>query len=207
MLIDIDSEACGNDLMSLLKGSLTPSYRELVNPNRTCIVGIIGLFCTAVTKVISPIISHPKIGRYVHIATFISPVHHESNLNFEGSSLFDIIGSASVLNEAVLALMYTYSWRRIVSINTDSEAYNYYRSSSNDFIEKISSNSEFELITHINTSPNESIETFNMIIINNEGAQISYWSVTNEIAANHLCEAFWMNFTWPGYVYINYSRD
>ena len=41
-LIDIDSEACG--IMNIISKGITNIYRELVNSNRTCIVGIIGLF-------------------------------------------------------------------------------------------------------------------------------------------------------------------
>ena len=197
MLIDIDSEACGKQFDVISKG-ITNVYRVLVNPNLTCIVGVIGLFCSPMTNAISPIISHPNIGGYVHIAASTSPLHHDSGLNFEGSNLFHIVGSASILNKAVLALMHTYNWRRIASINTESHYY--YTRSSNDFIERVLSNPEFELTTHINTSPTESTETFN--IINSEGARVSYWSVTDEMAAYYLCEAFWMNFTWPGYVYI-----
>ena len=193
-LIDIDSEFCGKNIIS--KG-IANIYRELVNPNRSCIVGVIGLFCSPVTSAISPIISHPNIGGYVHIAASTSPAHRKSD-HFKESNLFHIIGSSGVLNEAILALMHTYNWRRVASIHTKSHYY--LRSTSDDFIEGVLSNPEFELVTSIYNSPTDSTETFS--VINSEGARISYWSVTPDMAAYHLCKAFQMNFSWPGYVYI-----
>ena len=196
-LINIDSEACGINVIT--KGVIN-IYQELMNPNQPCIAGVIGLFCSPVTKVISPIISHPKIGGYVHIAASASPVYRENGNS--DSRLFHIIGSSSVLNEAALALMHTYNWKRIISVHAESHLY--FRSTSDNFIERVFSNSEYMLLAHIDIS--EQLHTENIIetfsIINSVGGRISYWSVTNNQAAHHLCKAFQMNFTWPGYVYI-----
>ena len=70
-------------------------------------------------------------------------------------------------------------------------------------IERISSNSEYELVTHIpiiDSSHMQIQEKFD--IIRQKGARISYWSVTHDQAAYLLCMAYQRNFTWPGYVYI-----
>ena len=195
-LINIDSEACGINVVS--KG-ITNVYRALVNPSQTCIVGVIGLFCSAMTSAISPIISHPNVGGYAHIAASTSPVHRDSDC--KNPSLFHIIESSSAFNEATLALMRTYNWQRITSIDTESEFY--FMSTSIDFIERISSNSEYELVTRIpiiDSSHMQIQEKFD--IIRQKGARISYWSVTHDQAAYLLCMAYQRNFTWPGYVYI-----
>ena len=198
-LIDIDSEACGINTVS--KGTINV-YRELVNPDQTCIVGVIGLFCSPVTGVISPIISHPNIGGYVHIAASTSPLHRVSDLVSNDSSLFHIIDSSTVFNEATLALMRTYNWQRVASVHTESELY--FRSTSDDFIERVlSANPEYKLVTRIHisdNSPADITEKFN--IINNNGARISYWSVTSGQVAYLLCKAFQSNFVWPGFVFI-----
>ena len=195
-IIDIDSEACGFNVIT--KG-ITNVYRELVNPNRTCIVGVIGLFCSAMTSAISPIISHPNIGEYVHIAASTSPVHRESTRKVPG--LFHIIESSSAFNEATLALMRTYNWRRITSIHTGSEFY--FMSTSIDFIEMILTNPEYELVTRIPIVDNYHMQLQEKFdIIRNKDARISYWSVTHDQAAYLLCMAYQRNFTWPGYVYI-----
>ena len=200
-LIDIDSEACG--MNTVIKG-ITNTYRELVNPNQTCIVGVIGLFCSPVTSAISPIISHPNIGGYVHIAASTSPVHRKSDRS-EDSGLFHIIESSSVFNEATLALMRTYNWKRITSVHTESEFY--FMSTSVDFIDRVSLNPGYELVTRIpivDDSPVHIIEhiTEKFDTVKEKGARISYWSVTYDQAAYLLCMAYQRNFTWPGYVYI-----
>ena len=193
-VIDIDSEACG---ISIISKGITNVYRELVNPNRTCIVGVIGLICSAVTGAISPIISHPNIGEYVHIAASAAPAHRESTGKVPG--LFHIIESSSAFNEATLSLMHTYNWQRITSVHSDSAFY--FRSTATDFKERISSKAEYELVTPIPIVG----RSHNMQIIEKlreKGARISYWSVTHDEAASLLCMAYQRNYTWPGYIYI-----
>ena len=185
-LIDINSEACG---ISIISKGIANVYRELVNPNPTCIVGVIGLFCSPVTSAVSPIISHPNIGGYVHIAASASPVHRATDN--PSSTLFHIIGSSSVLNEATLALMHTYNWKRITTIHNESHFY--FRSSAHDFIKRVVSNPEYELLAHVQIADyaltdTMGIQAFN--IINNEGSQISYWSVTYHQAAYLLCRVY-----------------
>ena len=204
-LINIDSEGCGINTIS--KGFINV-HRELVNLNRSCIVGVIGLFCSAVTSAISPIISHPNIGGYVHIAASTSPVYrYHGNNSQNNSKLFHIIESSSVFNEATLALMRTYNWQRITSIHIDSEFY--YLSTSMDFVHRISSTPELKLAAHIHiiaeNSPAHIMERFD--VLRQKGARISYWSMTNDLAAFLLCTAYQRNFTWPEYVYIIQEHD
>ncbi len=201
-LINIDSEACGINTIS--KG-ITNVYKELVNLNRTCTVGVIGLFCSAVTSAISPIISHPNIGGYVHIAASTSPVHRGNNSQ-KHSELFHIIESSSAFNEATLALMRTYNWHRIASVHTDSEFY--FMSTSVDFVSRISSKPGFTLTARIHIAENSQayvMETFDTI--REKEARISYWSVTPEQAAYLLCAVYKRNFIWPEYVYIIQEHD
>jgi ABC-type branched-subunit amino acid transport system substrate-binding protein len=201
-LINIDSEACGINTIS--KG-ITNVYRELVNFNRTCIVGVIGFFCSAVTSAISPIISHPNIGGYVHIAASTSPVHRGNNSR-KHSELFHIIESSSAFNEATLELMRTYNWHRIASVHTDSEFY--FMSTSVDFVRRISSKPGFNLTARIHIAENSQahiMERFDTI--REKEARISYWSVTSDQAAYLLCTAYKRNFIWPEYVYIIQEHD
>ena len=205
-LINIDSEACG--VNSISKG-FTNVYRELVNLNRSCIVGVIGLFCSAMTSAISPIISHPNIGGYVHIAASTSPVHRHTcseNHSQNNSKLFHIIESSSIFNEATLALMRTYNWHRITSVHTDSEFY--FLSTSVDFVCRILSTPELKLAASIHIAENSLahiMERFD--VLRQENARISYWSVTYDQAAFLLCTAYQRNFTWPDYVYIIQEHD
>ena len=199
-LIDVNSEACGINIVS--KG-IVNVYGELVNPNQTCIVGVIGLFCSSVTSAISPIVSHPNIGGYVHIAASTSPVHRGNQTHkLSNSRLFHIIESSSIFNEATLALMRTFNWKGIASVHTDSEFY--YETTAIDFERGVSSNPEFELLARVHiaaeNSPVHIRERFD--IVREKEARVSYWSVTTDQAAHLLCVAYRRNFIWPEYVYI-----
>ena len=192
-LIDIDSEACGIDVIS--KGTANV-YKELVNPEyRECIVGVIGLFCSPVTNVISPIINHPNIGGLVHIAASTSPIHRGCETNT--TNLFHIIGSSSVFNDATFAMMKAFEWQRISLIYNSIRLYR--STTASDFTNRIHLDPDRELIAHVPLSDSNA-KIFNAI--NGEEARISYWTVTYKQAAHLLCEAFKKHFLWPGYVYI-----
>ncbi len=192
-LIDIDSEACGIDTVS--KG-MANFYKELVNPDyRECIVGVIGLFCSAVTNVISPIINHPDIGGFVHIAASTSPIHRGCDSNT--TNLFHIIGSSSIFNEAMFALMKAFEWQRISLVYNSIQLYR--STTADDFMNGIHLDPNRKLITNVPLSDSKT-KIFNAI--NGEEARISYWTVTYSQAAHLLCEAYKKHFLWPGYVYI-----
>ena len=74
-LIDIDSESCGR---SMITKGVVNLHTKLVTPilkNRSsCIVGIIGLYCSMVTNALTPIVSHPGVD-YVKLAASTSPEH------------------------------------------------------------------------------------------------------------------------------------
>ena len=199
-LINVESEACGRTMMNVITKGITNVYRELVNPNRACIVGVIGLFCSDVTSAISPIISHPNIGGYVHIAASTSPMHLVTHSLKNSKYLFHIIESSSVFNEATLALMHTFNWKRITSVHTDHEFY--FMSTALDFVHRVSSQPGFELVAsiHVHFTENSPARIMDKFI--EKGARISYWSVTHDQAAYLLCMAYQRNLTWPEYVYI-----
>ena len=69
-IIDIDSEACGRNIIN--KG-LVNFYRELVVSSNPCIVGVIGMVCSSQTNVFAPLAGHLSIG-YIQNALSIS--HH-----------------------------------------------------------------------------------------------------------------------------------
>lgn len=198
-LIDIDSEACGRNIV--IKGTVNV-FKELVNPNqRECIVGVVGLLCSSVTDVISPIVSHPEIGGYVQIAASTSPVHRTPTQT--NSKLFHIIGSSSVFNEVIFALMQAFDWNRI-SIVYNSVKF-YQMSVAHDFVDKINKIPGAELVTQVpltDATDSSSPISKALSIINKHEARISYWILDFKQTAQLLCEAFHKNFRWPGYIFI-----
>lgn len=194
-LIDVDSEACG---VNIISRGLENVYRELVNSSR-CIVGVVGLYCTAVTNVISPILSHPNIGRYVQIAASTSALQVRPTLE-ASTNLFYMVGLSRVLNQATFALMRTLRWRRISIIHQTSDFF--YDHIANDFVQRIRTQRGMELVTRvpITATDRRFDETFDTITTHE--ARIIYWSVTSTESAYLLCEAYNRGFYWPGYVYV-----
>ena len=208
-LIDIDSESCGRS--TITKGVVN-LYTQLVTPflnNRhSCIVGIIGLYCSMVTNVLAPVISRPEIN-YVTLAASTSPKHHYDPA-FE--DVFHTIDSSSVFNEAVIMMMKTFNWKRIGSIH-DALSLDF-KTTSDDFARTVASLSDIELTVQvpIEIFPQSNHRRFDIIsdsitdifinIVNDHEVRISYWSVTEEESSFLLCEAFKRNYLWPGHVYI-----
>ena len=194
-LIDIDSEACG---INTISRGIENVYNELVNQSH-CIVGVVGLYCTDVTNVISPIVSHPKIGGYIQIAASTSRLDiNRATLEAE-ANLFYMAGVSSVFNQATLALMRVLRWCQIGIIHHSSDFF--FDSIANDFMERISSesHSDMKLVIRIPTAESDS-NAFDKLT--DHEARISYWSVTSTESAHLLCEAYSKDFHWPGYVYI-----
>ena len=207
-LIDIDSESCGRS--TITKGVIN-LYTQLVIPflnnRRSCIVGIIGLYCSMVTNALAPVISRPEIN-YVTLAASTSPKHRYDPA-FE--DVFHTIDSSSVFNEAVIMMMKTFNWKRIGSIH-DALSLDF-KTTSDDFARTVASLSDIELIVRIpiGTSPPSIHERFSILndriadtfnIVNDQEVRISYWSVTEDESSFLLCEAFNRNYLWPGHVYI-----
>jgi hypothetical protein len=204
-LVDIDSESCGRS--TITKGVVN-LHTELVIPilnNRSsCVVGIIGLYCSMVTSAIVPIVSRPGVN-YVKLAASGSP-EHRYDPTFR--DVFHTIASSSVFNEAVIMMMRTFNWRRIGLIHNALGFY--FKTTSNEFARRAASLSDVELIVRapieISTHERFSIisdattDAFNTI--NNQEVRISYWSVTGEESSFLLCEAFKRYYLWPGHVYI-----
>ncbi|MCG8625494.1 MAG: hypothetical protein MJE68_26290, partial [Proteobacteria bacterium] len=111
-VIDIDSESCGR---STITKAVVNLHMELVSPilnNRSsCVVGIIGLYCSMVTNALAPIISRRAAGvDYIKLAASTAPEHRQDPIF---RNVFHTITSSSVFNEAVIKMMMNFNWKRI----------------------------------------------------------------------------------------------
>ena len=193
-LINIDSEACG---ISIISRGVTNVYNELLNHSH-CIVGVVGLYCTAVTNVISPIVSHPNIGGYVQIVASTSRLAMVRATLEAKANLFYMVGVSSVFNQATLALMRALRWHQIGIIHHTSDFF--FDSIANDFVQKITLLNDTKLVIRIPTAKSDFKVAFDKLT--GHEARISYWSVTSTESAHLLCAAYKRDFHWPGYVYI-----
>ena len=192
-LIDIDSEVCG---VNTISRGIETVYSELMNHSH-CIVGVVGLYCTDVTNVISPIFSHPNIGGYIQIAASTSRLDMNRATPEAEANLFYMVGVSSVFNQATLALMHALGWRRIGIIHHPSTFF--FDSIANDFVQRTLL-SDVKLAVCIPITHKSDFKAFDML--RDHEARISYWSVTFTESAHLLCEAYNRGLYWPGYVYI-----
>lgn len=195
---DLPSEACG---ISLITEGLLEFFADVVSPTDTCAFGVVGLFCSTVTNTIAPIASHPKFGHVVLTAS-TSPIHRDTTAL---PHTFHTIASSSVFNEAVIALMDEFQWKRIHIVH-DSLGF-YFVSTIIDFVKQIRSNVDKTITSRIPIQPLQSFISDVFTIFNNEGARIGYFSITEDESAVIFCEAYRRKFLWPGYVYILPERS
>ena len=193
-IIDIDSEACGRNIIN--KG-LVNFYRELVISKNPCIVGVIGMICSSQTNVIAPLAGHPSIG-YIQIALSISPSHRNTS---EFPYLFHTISSSIIFNQVAIAIMKAFNWRKIGLVYNSLGFY--FRNTANDFYDRVQqSYVGAEIITRIEIANSRANFPEIFKIINDQEVRINYWVVSHDQGAFSLCEAYKRRLFWPGYVYI-----
>ena len=199
-LIDVSSEACGRDIIT---EGLKEVYELMVNPRSSCIFGIVSLYCSSVTDVVAPFIGHPKIG-YVQLAASNSLPHRNTS---EFPYLFHVIASSKILNTAVLTMMDKFEWMEINMVY-DSNGILFINTAS-DFSEIINQNnktlvSSYPLLNGFSECSKSTGTRFDITEVfgNAEQVRITYLIVTSDASAVILCEAFKMDYVWPGFMYI-----
>ena len=193
-IVDIDSEACGRG--TITKG-LVNFFRKLVSqddPSR-CVVGVIGFVCSSVTNVLAPIINNQNIA-YLTLANSVSPAHRNT---VKYPNLFHTLSSSSVHNTVLISLMQSFGWKRI-GVVYDSLSI-FFRSTANDFIQRVVNSTEAEISITFPITTSESIEGA-FKIINSEAARVTYWLGNDGQNALCLCEAYRNRFLYPGHVFI-----
>jgi gamma-aminobutyric acid type B receptor len=197
-VIDVPSEACG--ISTITKG-LLEYYGELVSPVDTCVFGVVGMYCSTVTNSIAFLANHRNIGHVV-LAASTSPRHRDvTALPYT----FHTIASSSVFNEAMIAIMDVFRWKRVHIVH-DSLGF-YFVSTILNFVELIRSSEDKVITSRIPIEPQKAFISDAFDIINKDGARIGYFSTTEGESSTLFCEAYNRNFLWPGYVYILQERS
>ena len=199
-IIDIPSEDCGKTL--IVKG-IVGLYKEMVDPKKTCVFGVVGLYCSTVTNDTVPLVNHARIG-HVQLASSTSPRHRDTE---KYPYLFHTVASTKVYNQAVLTMMKEFNWTRINLVN---DFRNFYcQTTSNDFLDRIINDTRKELVTRIPVSPQKDSISKMFSEIRLKGARITYYSIAQTEVSRIFCTAYKNKFLWPEYVYIlhDYNID
>lgn len=193
-VIDVSSEACN---INVITGGLTEYFRQLFN--RTCVFGVIGLYCSSVTHAIAPIVNHPMMG-YVQIAASTSPLHRVKSFPYT----FHSITSSGVFNSAMVALMKELKWEMVYVVHGSVGVY--FRTTAIDFMKLVSGVDEVSITATIQIREGFSISGM-FDLIKDKGGRIGYFTVTNSETAEILCEAYQRDFLWPKYALVFHERS
>ena len=191
-LVPANAETCNQSLVT----EAPVNFVRHVTSGDLNIVGVVGLVCSTVTQAISPLAGRPEIDLLQISAGATSPVFSSKE---EYPRLYRMISSSAVYNDAVLALMATFQWRRI-GVVQDTILMQHI-TAANDFVMKVQ-RSEYELVFLGDISPTFPTSPIQSLI--RKRARIVYASVTASEACELLCESYklqtvlrhWLGFVW-----------
>ena len=192
-LVPANAETCNQSLVT----EAPVNFVRHVTSGDLNIVGVVGLVCSTVTQAISPLAGRPGIDLLQISAGATSPVFSSKE---EYPRLYRMISSSAVYNDAVLALMATFRWRRI-GVVQDSILMQHI-TAANDFVAKVEQRVEFQFVFLGDVSPTFPTSPIQSLLPNR--ARIVYASVTASEACELLCESYklqmglrhWLGFVW-----------
>jgi len=190
-IIAADTEICSETLIT----ESYVSFVKYVTDVAFNTVGVTGMTCASVIQAISPLAGHPDID-LLQISAGAAPPEFANVQAYP--RLYRIISSSAVQNDALLALMEAFQWRRI-SILSDSTLINH-TGSADDFIAKVNQNPDLELVSQEAVTPRSLLPALSTTI--SSAAKVIYASMTVDEAHQLLCAAFKQGHIWPTYVWI-----
>lgn len=193
-LIEVSTDVCeenlpANSLVNVVR-YLAPALDSPYNP-----VGVVGIVCPAVASFVLPIVNNPGFSLVQVSAGPSSPFFIENKSKF--SYLFRVLSSSAVYNNALIALMNEFQWKKISIIGDISNSH--YVSTVDDFIAQ-SSRAGIEIIVQgaiFSSIVSQALEQFQ-----ENGLRIVYASAMQQEAIDLLCEAYHRDLLWPAYVWI-----
>ena len=190
-LVPADEGSCNQSLVT----EALVNFVRLVPNGVLNIVGVVGLACSAATQAVSPFAGRPEIDLLQISAGATSPVFTSK---VEYPRLYRMISSSEVYNDAVLALMDIFQWRRI-SVVRDNIMIQYI-TTADDFLSKVESRAELDIVYLGDVTPRFSISPIQTLLP--EAARIIYASVTVFEAHELLCESYRKDIRWPEFVWL-----
>ena len=190
-LVPADEGSCNQSLVT----EALVNFVRLVPNGVLNIVGVVGLACSAATQAVSAFAGRPEIDLLQISAGATSPVFTSEE---EYPRLYRMISSSAVYNDAVLALMDTFQWRRI-SVVRDNIVIQYI-TTADDFLSKVESRAELDIVYLGYATPRFPTSSVQRLLP--EAALIIYASVTVFEARELLCESYRKDIRWPEFVWL-----
>ena len=192
-LVRANAETCNQRLVTEAMGNFVRS----VTDRDLNIVGVVGLLCSTVTQAVSQLAipERPEIDLLQISAGATSPVFANET---EYPRLYRMIPSSAVYNDAVLALMTEFQWRRI-SVVQDTTLVQH-TTTADDFVRKVKGRSELNLVFLGDVTPTFPTSPIQSLV--QKAARVIYASVTASEARELLCESYWGGHRWPEFVWL-----
>jgi hypothetical protein len=194
-IIPADTDQCSDPSIAKALGS----FANFTTNKRLNVVGMIGLMCSSPLLRLSNIASLPVVD-ILHITSSTTSPSIVNTFRMDGvGRLYQIAPSSALLNEAVVALMKTYSWRSISVIRRADSVSIEHDHIASDFQEKIMQDDELKIAMYAEAA--SGLERF-IQDVKLSGVRIIYASVTNPEARDLICFSYMNNVSWPNYVWI-----
>ena len=186
-LIQVDTGKCMHNFHS--EGLINFVHQITLEENH--IVGVVGLFCTSVAQLLSPLAGHQGVG-LLQISGSASPVLRNQERH---PYLWHMIPSSAVYVDAVLEMMEAFEWRNIAVIGAPGGLYYH---TAKEFTLKVSGN-DSRLVTLLISGGQLSSALRDL---RQSRKRIVFASVEAKVAAQMICLAYQEGLVWPNYTWI-----
>ena len=185
--IQVDTGTCRTN--GFQSEALINFFHQIVQ-EESHIVGAVGLFCTGVTQLLSPLAGHQGIS-LVQISGSASPLLRNQE---RYPYLWHIIPSSAVYVDTVLEMMDAFDWRNIAVIGANDGSYFH---TAEELALKVSRN-DSRSVTWIS---DEQV-SFTLRDLQQSGKRIVFASVETKVAVRMICLAYQEGVVWPNYTWI-----
>ena len=185
--IQVDTGTCRTN--GFQSEALINFFHQIVQ-EESHIVGAVGLFCTGVTQLLSPLAGHQGIS-LVQISGSASPLLRNQE---RYPYLWHMIPSSAVYVDTVLEMMDAFDWRNIAVIGANGGSYFH---TAEELALKVSRN-DSRSVTWIS---DEQV-SFTLRDLQQSGKRIVFASVETKVAVRMICLAYQEGVVWPNYTWI-----
>ena len=186
-LIQVDTGKCTHNFHS--EGLINFVHQITLEENH--IVGVVGLFCTSVAQLLSPLAGHQRID-LLQISSSASPVLRNQERH---PYLWHMIPSSAVYVDAVLEMMDAFKWQNIAVIGAPGGLYYH---TTKEFTLKVSGN-DSKLVTLLISDGQVSSALRDL---RQSRKRIVFASVEAKVATQMICLAHQEGLVWPNYTWI-----
>lgn len=194
-LVEARTDACG--VKTVFNSLLSFTQHAVVSGNASNVVGIVGLACSSVATVISPLAGRQEVS-LLQLSMGNSPVFQNHT---RYPHLWRVLPSSRAFVDSVMKIMERFGRTNVSVIYNEG---GYFTATAREFIKAAKDNKRNVTFQGVVV---ESEQAVNRILSSpSRLARIIFTSVTRKEAALLLCKAFKLQLYWPGYLWIFHTR-